>query len=397
MAHVVADRVKETTTTTGTGTVTLSGSATGFQTFVAGVGDGNTTFYCITDGTDFEVGIGTVTAGGSDTLSRDTVLASTNGGAAVNFGAGTKSVFCDIPSARALFMNTSGTQVLGVPDGTAGAPGMAFGSDLDTGFFRPTSNAIGLAFAGDEDFRLSANLFAALAGSNVVVGKSSADSGANAGCEFNPGGVGFFTRDGAVPVVVNRLSDDGDLLLLRQDGTNEGTISVSGTTVTYGTFSGGHWAQWIGPDPDVPPGTVLSTTDEPYERTFKTLSDGRQVRAGRKERGAGVVERPKPQLVKVEVSAVVADKRVYGVFIADMDRQNDDEDGDILVGALGTYLVRVTGPCAGGDLLESNGDGTARAQADDIIRSSTIGKLSRGNPDAGPIDEMLLPAVVYCG
>lgn len=95
----VADRVKETSTTEGTGTYDLGGAATGFQTFVAGVGTGNTCYYCATDGTDWEVGIGTVTDAATDTLSRDTILASSNAGAAVNWGAGTKDVFLTAPAA----------------------------------------------------------------------------------------------------------------------------------------------------------------------------------------------------------------------------------------------------------------------------------------------------------
>ena len=74
MALVIKDRVKETTTTTGTGTLTLAGALAGFDSF-AEIGDGNTTYYSCTDGTDFEVGIGTYTASGT-TLSRDSVLES---------------------------------------------------------------------------------------------------------------------------------------------------------------------------------------------------------------------------------------------------------------------------------------------------------------------------------
>lgn len=97
MALIYAARVKETTTTTGTGTVNLDGAVTGFQTFVSGIGDGNECYYTITDGTDWEVGRGTVTSGSPDTLSRDTIEDSSNGGSAVNFSAGSKDVFCTNP------------------------------------------------------------------------------------------------------------------------------------------------------------------------------------------------------------------------------------------------------------------------------------------------------------
>lgn len=102
MAFVLADRVRETTTTTGTGTVTLAGAVTGFQTFAA-IGNGNTTYYTIAGiGTsEWEVGIGTYTSSGT-TLSRTTILASSNSGSAVNFSAGTKDVFCDYPAGRAV-------------------------------------------------------------------------------------------------------------------------------------------------------------------------------------------------------------------------------------------------------------------------------------------------------
>lgn len=106
MALVLADRVKETTTTTGTATYTLAGASTGFESF-ASIGDGNTTYYACTDGTDFEVGIGTYTASGT-TLARTTILQSSNSDAAVSWSSGTKTIFCCQPAEKAVFLDASG-------------------------------------------------------------------------------------------------------------------------------------------------------------------------------------------------------------------------------------------------------------------------------------------------
>ena len=100
MAIVLKDRVKETTTTTGTGTITLAGAVSGFQSFAA-IGNGNETFYTIAGGAEWEVGIGTYTSSGT-TLSRDTVLESSNSGSLVNFSAGTKDVFVTYPAERTI-------------------------------------------------------------------------------------------------------------------------------------------------------------------------------------------------------------------------------------------------------------------------------------------------------
>ncbi len=119
MAFVLADRVQETTTTTGTGTVTLAGAVSGFQSFAA-VGNGNTTFYTIADssGSNWEIGIGTYTSSGT-TLSRDTVLSSSNSGSLVNFPAGTKNVFVTFPASSTLFAlnNQTITSSYAIPTG----------------------------------------------------------------------------------------------------------------------------------------------------------------------------------------------------------------------------------------------------------------------------------------
>ena len=106
MALILKDRVQETSTTTGTGTLTLAGAVTQFQTFSSAVGNGNTTYYTIYNagGTQWEVGVGTVGAG---TLSRDTVLASSNANALVSF-TGTLYVFGDYPAAKASYLDVNG-------------------------------------------------------------------------------------------------------------------------------------------------------------------------------------------------------------------------------------------------------------------------------------------------
>ena len=106
MALVVADRIKETTSTTGTGTYTLAGASSGFEAFSV-IGNSNTTYYCCTDGTDFEVGIGTYTASGT-TLARTTILQSSNSDSAVNWGSGTRDIFVTQPAEKAVFKDASG-------------------------------------------------------------------------------------------------------------------------------------------------------------------------------------------------------------------------------------------------------------------------------------------------
>ena len=134
MAFLVNDRVKETSTTTGTGTLSLAGAVSGFQTFVAGIGNSNVTYYAIVNdsGTEFEIGIGTVTDASPDTLSRTTILESTNSDSAVNFSSGTKTVFCTLPASKAVFEDNNNDVTL--PDdlilGSDSAV-LKFGNDSD--------------------------------------------------------------------------------------------------------------------------------------------------------------------------------------------------------------------------------------------------------------------------
>jgi hypothetical protein len=104
MAFVSADRVQETCTSPGTGAVTLAGAVVGFRTFLSAIGNGNTCYYAIVDtaGSNWEVGLGTYASSGN-TLSRTSILASSNSGSIVNFSSGTQNVFTTYPASKATY------------------------------------------------------------------------------------------------------------------------------------------------------------------------------------------------------------------------------------------------------------------------------------------------------
>ena len=149
MTLVVKDRVKETTTTTGTGTVTLSGASPGFQSFSV-IGDGNTTYYAITAATtdDWEVGLGTYTASGT-TLARTTVLSSSSGGAAINFGIGPKDVFVTYPAVAALStLSDRGTGVTSTYVSTVAVGGTTFAQPAVDGEIQSDQGYFSINYAG---------------------------------------------------------------------------------------------------------------------------------------------------------------------------------------------------------------------------------------------------------
>ena len=162
MALVLNDRVKETTTTTGTGTVNLAGAETGFETFVAGIGNSNTTYYAIVhqSAAEFEVGLGTVTDASPDTLARTTVISSSNSDSAVNFSSGTKDVFCTMPASKAVHEDASGNVTL---PGTLDVNGqeLILDADADTSITADTDDQI--------DFRVGAVDAMTLTNSNLVL------------------------------------------------------------------------------------------------------------------------------------------------------------------------------------------------------------------------------------
>mgnify|MGYP001407914662 FL=1 len=207
MAFVLNDRVKETTTTTGTGTINLGGAATGFETFVAGIGNSNVTYYCIAgQGTaEFEVGIGTVTDASPDTLSRTTILSSSNSDSAVDFSAGTKDVFCTLPAGRTI---REVDTALNVPTGT-------------------TAQRAGSPAAGDFRYNTTTGRFEGYLGSAWGSFGSSNSFFTN-----------IFAGDGSdTTFTLSQTIDNENDLLVFIDGVfqAQNVYSVSGTTLTFAT------------------------------------------------------------------------------------------------------------------------------------------------------------------
>ena len=126
MALVINDRVKVTSTTTGTGAMALGAAATGFETFAQGIGNNNTTYYCIFNQgtTEFEGGLGSLDATSAN-LTRTTVISSSNSDAAVDFAAGTKDVFCTLPASKSVYLDASGNPVGAASNGFALAMAVA--------------------------------------------------------------------------------------------------------------------------------------------------------------------------------------------------------------------------------------------------------------------------------
>jgi hypothetical protein len=198
------------------------------------------------------------------------------------------------------------------------------------------------------------------ASGNLLVAKTSSST-ATVGFEARANGVLSNTVNSITGVFINRLGNDGSLIDFQQDNNAEGSISVSGTTVSY---NGGHlsrWAQTTAPkDESLVKGTVLSNLNE-----MNIYIDVKGNSA------------PNEQLNKVKVSDVEGDVNVAGVFVnwTHDDAHNVDEinmamTGDMIIRiAQGTTVQR-------GDLLMSAGDGTAKPQGDDIVRSKTVAKVT---------------------
>jgi hypothetical protein len=222
-------------------------------------------------------------------------------------------------------------------------------------------------------------------GGQFLVGKT-ADDDTSVGCNLTPVGLGVFVRSDGDCVRVNRTTSDGDLVTFKQDGTQEGSISVSGSTVSY---NGGHlsrWAQML-TKPELFKGTVMSNLDEMNvyiaPTTYWTEEDELPVdEEGNPTVAVGDVkvethQVENEQLNKVKVSDVDGDANVAGVFV-NWTYDEAHQVDEINMAMTGDMIIRIAEgvTVARGDLLMSAGDGTAKPQGDDIVRSKTIAKVT---------------------
>ena len=270
-----------------------------------------------------------------------------------------------------------GTNGLSDVDGSAATPAIR-GSDANTGVFFGT-DIVGVSTDGTERVRVDASGNVGIgtsspantldvagsiyASGDLYIGTTDTDPVVNnvEGVLIKDTGRSYFSNGGSTVVRVNRLQD-GNVMSFSSEGNVEGSISISGTTVTYG---GGHLARWSRlpseERADIPKGTVLTNLDA---MVVWQKPDG-TIKANE-------------QLNQTEISSVDGDPNVAGVF----DHwDNDDEQGynsDFFVALTGDFIIRIAQGVTvqRGDLLMSAGDGTAKPQGDDIVRSKTIAKVT---------------------
>jgi len=333
--------------------------------------------------------------------------------------------------------NTSPAVKLDVTGQVNASAGIAFAGGLATGTGVASSGANGsLRFYANGNQRVTLDS----ATGDLYVTKTSS-SASTVGIELANSGFGAFTRSGNLPFLINRLVDDGTLLSFRQDTSEEGTISVSGTTVSYNGFTGSHWSRFIDESkPDVLRGTVMESLDQMVDwyavefevSTTEKDADGNDVvkthtehkpyalkaneqegdvityawnTEKKDEEGNDIIEQVQATIVKEKdvkhVMSKISDtseaKNVYGVFHA---WDNDDLiNNDFYVASVGSYVVRIKAgqTVSKGDLLQSNGDGTAKVQADDLVRASSFAKvLSNTVIDTYEDGSFIVPCSLMC-
>ena len=248
---------------------------------------------------------------------------------------------------------------------------------------------------------------------SVGIGKTPDGNVGTVGFEVFEGNALLSCRNGNTVAYFNRNTNDGTIISLRQANTEEGTISVSGSTVSYNGFTGTHWSRFTdNSTPTILRGTVLETLDEMcdwYNLEFDnkkvphvlldSQSNGDTVTYNHNgtDYEATIVKETDVKHMMSKVSDTTDAKNVYGLFVAyDLD---GDGYNDFYVASAGSYVVRIKSgeTIAKGDLLQSNGDGTAKVQIDDNIKSSSFAKvLSTTKIETYEDGSFIVPCSLMC-
>jgi len=237
MALVLADRVQETTTSTGTGSVILAGAVNGYQSFSAGVGNGNTCYYTIYDNTSFawEVGIGTYTSSGN-TLARNTILSSSNSGSAINLAGNTAAVWVDYPSEKAIYKDASNLVAIPYNGASSNIGSLNVGGSTgasDTGYIATfVGNSGTYAYTFTQNTNSGNTAYASHTVGNNAYGTTGAyiDMGVNS-TTYNATAAGYPINSLSLPNTTFIESTNGDIAI-GSWGANAIHFVVNGTTTT---------------------------------------------------------------------------------------------------------------------------------------------------------------------
>ena len=263
------------------------------------------------------------------------------------------------------------------------ATNYSFIQSRSTFFELGTDASIPLQFAtaGSERMQISS-------GGSLRIGKTDSVL-ANAGHVFDANGTTNHTRSGGTVISINRTTNDGNLIDFYQATSNEGSISVSGSTVSYNGAHLSRWSQLAGgaERTEILRGSVLSNLDEMCEWAYEARAAVLYTEEDELPEGASVGDVKTPardagtedneQLNRMKVSDVEGDVNVAGVFQG-WDDDDDTYTNDFYCAMTGDFVIRIAQgtTVARGDLLMSAGDGTAKPQDDDIVRSKTIAKVT---------------------
>jgi len=315
--------------------------------------------------------------------------------------------------------STSDDCKINIVSGTSGGSRITFGDadDADIGkiIYNNSNNAMIFHVNNSECMRFDSD-------GTLLVNKNASNQG-TVGLQVGGTGANVITQANGDAFRINRTSSDGNVVLIMQDTSTEGTISVSGSTVSYNGFTGTHWSRLSdNSKPTILKGTILESLDEMmdwYQVQFDitdnegntitkkesyALGDGESVSDvitytyEGTDYQATIIQEGDVKHTKSKISDTVDAKNVYGVFV---DWDNDDDTvNDMYVAQTGTFVVRLNSSVTTlnkGDLIQSNGDGTGKVQADDIIRASTVAKvLSTTKIETYSDGSYIVPCSLHC-